>query len=221
MLAGVRAAAVGSGPRQRAVFAGALQAQGGELVDLQSGRVCPLFSAAQRELSDPLLEGLTHVLVEDWTTSRSALLRELRGSSTFAAQLVHSSWLSDSLRLGSRQDEAAYLLRLSSPSKRKLDADPGSAAGPGEPGRWSSLDDSVRYRLHCDGERVSGEPARLLCLDLDGTVIRTRSGRVFARDEFDWVPAAPQHRCTSLSSRRSSLLPASPASSEPTAPEAS
>lgn len=200
MLAGVRAAAVGCGPRQRAVFARALAAQGGELVDLQAGRPCLLFvSGAQSSTNDPLLGGLTHILVEDRSISQPALLRELRGSSTHSALVVHSSWLTDSLRQGGRQDEAPYLVGLRSPLKRKLDDGDGAVERAGEPGRWSSLGESVRYRLHGDEDGLSGEPTRLLCLDLDGTVIRTRSGRVFPRDEFDWVPAPPICRLHSLS----------------------
>ena len=224
MFVGVRAAAVGSGPRQRGVFADALAARGGELVDLLAGgRPCPLFvSGAQSAANDPLLRGLTHVLVEDRSLTQPALLRELRGSSTHSALVVHSSWLSDSLRLGLRLEEAAYLLRLRSPSKRKLDADAdcrGQADGV-EPAPWCSLGNSVRYRLNGDGDGPSEEPVRLLCLDLDGTVVRTRSGRVFPRDEFDWVTHLPPLTATPNSPPRTSSRPASPPSSESTASRA-
>ena len=194
MLAGVRAAACCCGPKQREVFRRALVSLGGELVDVRPA--FPLFGSASSG-NDSLLRGLSHILVEDREASLSALLRELGGSSTHSALLVHSSWLSDCLRLGSRLDEGPYLLDPSPDGKRKFEATTDGHEHLGvtgkesskkpKRGQWESLGATCLYRLHDDGEAPLDQPVRLLCLDLDGTVVRTRSGRVFPRDEFDWV----------------------------------
>jgi hypothetical protein len=208
MFSTLRAVLIGVGPRQRALIGEQFMRCGGELLDLRDkSKVFPLFksSATSPDSSATAISAsLTHVFVEERGIALNTLLRELHCDSLPASiQVVHTSWLTDSLKQNSLMEEGPYLINLGVALKRtalegmmngpkRLKANEGvgisaaaaagfssSSVAQGVVDTWTvSANESYMYKL--SGANPTGH--KLIGFDMDSTVIKTRSGKAFAGD---------------------------------------
>lgn len=205
--------------RVSAILGAGVDRGGGQVLALP--RDFPLFGASKAR-NDAALAQASHVVTEDRLATRAALLRELCVSAIpEGVRVVHSSWLADSLRQGALLPEAAYSIfphptvppseppseppsvpaaalaaamspkaTLTAGKRKRGEAEQTLSSSEGAActvGGWGERDGCV-YKL-----AASAPPfCRVLAMDMDSTLIKTRSGSKFPKDEFDWVFFSPE-----------------------------
>lgn len=198
MLTSVRCLLVGFAQKQFTILKKNIEKNGGFVFD---PRPASMFGRT------PLPSDLTHIILERREFTMEALCKTLNTDDISPVVLnVHVSWIADSIKNSVRQLEEGYSIQIVNsttqpgseiiPTKRQRIAETISHHG-GH--RESFCDDSIDYsQIMCESWCESGttmfkllpilESSCVDCVafDMDGTLIKTKSGNVFAKDENDW-----------------------------------